>query len=187
MDVKTLCLGVLTQGDASGYEIKKQLEEGPLAYFYRAGFGSIYPALNGLDEAGLVTSTHFEQERRPGKTVYRITEKGIAAFREALREAPGGDRIRSDYLFLMFFGEFLDSGRIETVYETYLAQYREVVGRMCCSDLAQLPPGKRFVHAFGLNLYTSIIEFMENNRHLLADDDGDASGERRNHREETVG
>jgi len=48
MDVKTLCLGVLSRGTASGYEIKKQCEEGPFAHFYAAGFGSIYPALNAL-------------------------------------------------------------------------------------------------------------------------------------------
>ena len=27
MDVKTLCLGVLTEGDKSGYEIKKHFEQ----------------------------------------------------------------------------------------------------------------------------------------------------------------
>ena len=48
MDVKTLCLGVLSRGEATGYEIKKQCEEGPLAFFYAAGFDSIYPALNAL-------------------------------------------------------------------------------------------------------------------------------------------
>jgi len=39
MDVKTLCLGVLNRGEASGYEIKKQCEEGPFSHFYAAGFG----------------------------------------------------------------------------------------------------------------------------------------------------
>ena len=29
MDAKTLCLGVLTLGEATGYEIKKAVEEGP--------------------------------------------------------------------------------------------------------------------------------------------------------------
>ena len=40
MDVKTLCLGVLTLGDASGYEIRKQFEEGPFAHFFGASYGS---------------------------------------------------------------------------------------------------------------------------------------------------
>ncbi len=48
MDVKTLCLAVLFQGEATGYEIKKAFEEGPFAHFQRASFGSIYPALSKL-------------------------------------------------------------------------------------------------------------------------------------------
>ena len=42
MDVRTLCLGVLSMGSASGYEIKKRLENG-FGHFYDASFGSIYP------------------------------------------------------------------------------------------------------------------------------------------------
>ncbi|MCZ6511637.1 MAG: PadR family transcriptional regulator, partial [Alphaproteobacteria bacterium] len=48
MDTKTLCLGVLTHGDASGYEIKKALEDGPFGHIQEIGFGSIYPALAKL-------------------------------------------------------------------------------------------------------------------------------------------
>ena len=59
MDVKTLCLGVLSRGAASGYEIKKQCEEGPFAHFYAAGFGSIYPALNSLLNDRLISLGRF--------------------------------------------------------------------------------------------------------------------------------
>jgi len=55
MDVKTLCLGVLSLGDASGYEIRKMFEEGPFAHFHHASFGSIYPALSPLLDAEQVT------------------------------------------------------------------------------------------------------------------------------------
>jgi hypothetical protein len=54
MDVKTLCLGVLTEGNKSGYEIKRCFEEA-FSHFFVAGFGSIYPALAELSRAGLVT------------------------------------------------------------------------------------------------------------------------------------
>ena len=52
MDAKTLCLGALSRGDASGYEIKKAFEEGPLSHIHEASFGAIYPALTRLDEQG---------------------------------------------------------------------------------------------------------------------------------------
>ncbi len=169
MDAKTLCLGVLTQGDASGYEIKKQLEEGPLAHFYRAGYGSIYPALTGLAEAGYVTCTEMVQEKRPGKKSYHITDAGLEIFRKVLGKNPNEDTIRSEYLFMMFFAHFLEPGRAGEIFEDYLGQYRATVDHMCCADLDRLAPGQRFVHDFGLSIYTAIIEFMEKNRHVMAD------------------
>ena len=182
MDTKILCLGVLADGEASGYEIKKQMEEGPLAHFYRAGFGSIYPALNKLDKEGLVTCTEMAQEKRPGKKIYRITERGKEAFREALCTRPCSDWVRSDYLFMMFFADFLDSGRLEEVYEGYLHEYRNAIRGLQDMELCQSYPGRRFVHAFGLHLYKAMVEFMENNRDLLTEerteDDGRAEGDR---------
>ena len=36
MNVRTLCLGVLSSGEASGYEIKKEIEEGLFSHFIDA-------------------------------------------------------------------------------------------------------------------------------------------------------
>ena len=63
LDVKTLCLGVLTRGDMTGYQIKKHFEEA-FSHFFVAGFGSIYPALGDLAQAGLVTCHDVEQTGR---------------------------------------------------------------------------------------------------------------------------
>ena len=62
MDVKTLCLGVLTEGDRTGYEIKQRFEEA-FNHFFGAGFGSIYPALAELTRRGLVTCESVETRR----------------------------------------------------------------------------------------------------------------------------
>src|SRR3546814_15551348 len=67
MDVKTLCLGVLSRGEASGYEIKKAFEEGPFSHIHHASFGSIYPALNALSAEGLVAVRAQAQNTRPAK------------------------------------------------------------------------------------------------------------------------
>ena len=75
MDVKTLCLGVLAERPMTGYEIKKLFDRG-FRHFFVAGYGSIYPALAELAQAGLVTVESVDQERRPDKKVYRITAVG---------------------------------------------------------------------------------------------------------------
>jgi DNA-binding PadR family transcriptional regulator len=36
MNVRTLCLGILSTGEASGYEIKKDIEEGLFSHFIDA-------------------------------------------------------------------------------------------------------------------------------------------------------
>ena len=84
MDSKTLCLGALMLGDASGYEIKKLFEEGPFSYFHQTSLGSIYPALGTLMEEGLVTCDERAQEGRPDKKVYSLTDAGRAAFKKAM-------------------------------------------------------------------------------------------------------
>ena len=63
MDAKTLCLGALQFGDASGYEIKKMFEDGLLGHLHEASFGSIYPALTRLEEDGLATATAMAQDK----------------------------------------------------------------------------------------------------------------------------
>ena len=76
MDVRTICLAILTRGDATGYEIKKLFEEGGYRHFVEASFGSIYPALTALAGDGLVTCTAVPQDGRPDKKVYHLTSRG---------------------------------------------------------------------------------------------------------------
>ena len=107
MDAKTLCLGMLTRGEASGYEIRKAFEDGPFHHFFDVGYGSIYPALGRLDDAGLVSCRAEAQDKRPDKKVYSITPDGQQAFVEGLMEPPAADKLRSEFLFLLFFAGML--------------------------------------------------------------------------------
>ena len=172
MDVRTLCMGVLMLGDASGYEIKKHFEEGPFAYIHAAGFGSIYPALNGLLTDGLATCTEHAQDGRPDKKIYAITEAGRRAFRRALHKPPAADAFRSEALFMLFFAELLDSEHGAQVYDDYLATYRGCVERMTPRDLGEIDtPGHRFVHECGLAVYRAVVEHFETHRHILFPND----------------
>ena len=80
MDAKNLCLGALTCGDASGYEIKKMFEEGPFAYFHQVSFGSIYPALAKLCDQQLISMREESQEGRPDKKVVALMGDGSFGF-----------------------------------------------------------------------------------------------------------
>jgi len=116
MDVRTLCLAVLTHGDMTGYEIKKHFEH-TFSHFFVAGYGSIYPALAELGERGLVTCTEVAQDGRPDKKVYHLTAAGLAEARAALAAAEPRHKVRSEFLVLLYFAHLLPRERLAAILE----------------------------------------------------------------------
>jgi DNA-binding PadR family transcriptional regulator len=173
MDAKSLCLAVLTQGDASGYEIKKTLEEPPLGQFQDTGFGSIYPALTRLTEDGLVQGTQMAQEKRPDKKVYSITEAGRQALIAALMEPPSADKFRSDFLFVLFLGHLLADRHVAALVDQRIAYYEAQIERMEGCSAEHRPPGQQLVHGFGLALYRAAAGYLRENRDLLGGEAAD--------------
>jgi DNA-binding PadR family transcriptional regulator len=168
MDTRTLCLGVLNRGDASGYEIKKSFEEGPLAHFQEASFGSIYPALTRLAQDGLVVCRAQPQDKRPDKKLYSITEAGRTALEGALHRPPTEDEVRSDFLFVLFFAHLLPTATLNRLIDERIAWYEDVLQRMTeNADLDNRPAGERFVHGLGLAVYRCARDYLRDNRATL--------------------
>jgi PadR family transcriptional regulator AphA len=113
MNVRTLCLSILYEGEATGYEIRRLCVEGECSYFIEASFGSIYPALARLEDEGLVTSRTEQQSGKPAKKVYSITDQGRAAFAEELSGPLGEDVFRSPFLLFARFAHILPRELVE--------------------------------------------------------------------------
>jgi PadR family transcriptional regulator, regulatory protein AphA len=174
MDVKTLCLGVLSRGEASGYEIKKAFEEGPFSHFHQASFGSIYPALNALSADGLVVVRAQAQDKRPDKKIYSLAAKGHNALIAALMADPQPDAMRSDFLFILSFAQYLPVAHVERLIDARIAWYREMLARMEGCH-AEQPAGADFVRGMGIVIYRAAAEYLESHRdQLLAEIGGDA-------------
>jgi DNA-binding PadR family transcriptional regulator len=180
MDAKTLCLGALMLGDASGYEIRKLYEDGPYSAFHAVSLGSIYPALNALLADGQVTVCEMAQEGRPDKKVYTLTERGRASFMRGLDADPAPDRFRSDMLFILSFGHALPHGQRTALLDSYLEGYRRMRAELtaCITEDPDVPAGRRFVWDFGLAIYDTVIKYIADNRHILEDASGDADKEK---------
>ena len=115
MDVKTVCLGMLTDGEASGYDLKKEFESS-FGHFFAAGYGSIYPALNALAHDGLVDCRLIPQEGKPDRKVYRITEPGgKQELLKALEKPNPSHKVRSEFLATMCFAHLMSREQVETV------------------------------------------------------------------------
>ncbi|WP_430472806.1 PadR family transcriptional regulator [Thalassospira lucentensis] len=124
MDVRTLCLGALMGGEATGYEIRKMFEDGTFSHFQIASLGSIYPALTKLTQDGLVTFVEHEQENRPDKKIYHLTPDGKRTFlRTLLQTRPAEDRYRSDILFMLTFAEEMPIELTEALIDEFAARH----------------------------------------------------------------
>lgn len=164
MDVKTLCLGTLTFGDATGYEIRGYFEDGPFSHFFQAGFGSIYPALGKALSEGLVTCRSESRDGRPDKKIYSLTSSGRNYLEKELSGVPARDKIRSEFLVSLFFAGFLDADHLGDVYDLYQADFDRNIEKMKNLAGDDIPPGQAFVREIGLHFYQSMGSFLHKNR-----------------------
>lgn len=171
MDIKTVCIGLLTFGEASGYEIKKLFEDGTFNGVFDASFGSIYPALTRLAQDGLVVCREEEQSGRPDKKVYSITPAGRAHFIAELSRGIQPEKARSEFLISMIFAHLLPTDIALRYVGQTLDDYRAALARL---HIAQEDPATRampnlqFAIGLGLAKLTAAIDYMENNKHLVA-------------------
>ncbi|MDE1940146.1 MAG: PadR family transcriptional regulator [Alphaproteobacteria bacterium] len=101
-----LILGVLHRGDFHPYEIKRRLENAMVECYIDVDVGTLYYAIRQLEKEGLISAVSRERVARGGmRTVYRITAKGKAEFRELLHrqfeaEGPVSQTLYGALLFL---------------------------------------------------------------------------------------
>ncbi|MDD3446680.1 MAG: PadR family transcriptional regulator [Zavarzinia sp.] len=169
MDIKTVCAGLLTFGEASGYEIKKLFEDGTFNGVYDASFGSIYPALTRLAEEGHVVCREQEQHGRPDKKVYSLTPKGRAHFVAELSRGIQPDRVRSEFAIATIFAHLLPRDVIVAYVDQQIAEYRAALVRL---DEAECDPSSemtnlQFAIGLGRAQLNAALAFMESRRALL--------------------
>ncbi|MEV5971408.1 PadR family transcriptional regulator [Streptomyces sp. NPDC051921] len=77
MSLKHAVLAALLEGEASGYDLAK-LFDVAVANFWAATPQQLYRELDKLSEAGLIAARVVQQERRPNKRMFTLTESGLA-------------------------------------------------------------------------------------------------------------
>jgi PadR family transcriptional regulator, regulatory protein AphA len=168
MNVRTLCLGFLSTGEASGYEIKKGIEDGMFSHFIDASFGSIYPALTQLTAEGLLTVRAEEQTGKPDKKVYAITENGRKALARAISVLPAKDKFKSEFLFQMLLHQFITPDVMLAAIDKQLNDLRHDLARIAeCRCSEQPHAGARFVADYGEAVLTASVRCLEEKRREL--------------------
>src|SRR6516162_6651514 len=100
-------LGMVRLGARSGYEVKQAVENS-IRFFWTISQAQIYPSLQVLEEAGLITARADPQGRRP-RRVFDITQAGEEALKDWLtRDEPMPFELRDTGLLKVFFADALD-------------------------------------------------------------------------------
>ncbi len=177
MDVKTVCLGMLTGGSASGYDLKKQFESS-FGHFFAAGYGSIYPALSSLAEQGLVDCEEIPQDGKPDRKVYRINDQGWQFLKEALTKTDPCHKVRSEFLAMMCFADLMEPETIEAVLDNRLAdieRYKELFRHIEDEHSEHWSRGMEFVLGFGKAIAAAMEQYVNENRGLLVEEPANKS------------
>ncbi|MBV1886724.1 MAG: PadR family transcriptional regulator [Parvibaculaceae bacterium] len=169
MNTQHLVLSVLIRGAASGYDIKKELEMNVSLYLDISPSG-IYPALAGLTEKGFTEFEKIEQESRPAKKVYQITEAGRQFFFKEMRRIKLRHSVRSEILYSLSIADYLPVDRVEAIlnerYEFSAALLVEMRERRKEAEVDKRH-GLAFVLGYGVALSEAANEFIEDERQKL--------------------
>lgn len=115
-------LGLLTFGESSGYDLLKFVERS-IGHFWSPAKSHLYSELKRLSSRGLVTEALVEQDSRPHKRVYALTEEGEQVLKKWLAESEAvPDQVKSLFTLRVFFGDLVPR-------EVLIAQFEAVRDR----------------------------------------------------------
>src|SRR4051794_23539661 len=121
-------LGLVARRERSGYDLLKAIELG-VGFFWTPAKSQLYALLPKLVERGLLDARRIEQDKRPDKTLYRITRAGRRALRAGLEQAtPAVDR--NPFELRVFFGEHMRPGAVRAVVEARRDQQQAHLARL---------------------------------------------------------
>jgi DNA-binding PadR family transcriptional regulator len=105
LSLSNAVLGILTYSPMTGYNLGRIFSKS-INYTWTASLSQIYRELDALEKKGYVSSKIEQQDDRPDKRVYCITEDGKAAFGKWLIEFPDTFSApkRDDFALRIFFG-----------------------------------------------------------------------------------
>src|SRR4051794_1053237 len=104
-------LASLLEGEASGYELSKRFDVS-VANFWTATPQQLYRELERLEEDGLTDARVVEQQRRPNKRVWNLTEAGGQELYEFTTRRARPPALRDDLLVKL---QAIDAGDQDAV------------------------------------------------------------------------
>ncbi|ONI84589.1 PadR family transcriptional regulator [Saccharothrix sp. ALI-22-I] len=111
MALRHAILAALLDGEASGYDLAKGFDAS-VANFWAATAQQLYRELEKIESQGLVSARIVEQQRRPNKRLFSLTEAGRAELHAYTTRRPKPTAVRDE---LMVQVQALEAGDPEAV------------------------------------------------------------------------
>lgn len=121
---KYAILGVLDVSPGSGYDVKKFCDN--IAYFWNENYSHIYPVLKQMETTGLVVKTTEQNEGRPPKNIYSITEAGKNELIKWLMLPVEPNILRAELLLKLLFSNNLPTGNMLEKLEDKIKEQKQV-------------------------------------------------------------
>jgi DNA-binding PadR family transcriptional regulator len=119
-------LGLIHQKPMSGYDLRKIFAFTAMGSFSDSP-GAIYPALRRLEARGLVHGTVEESSSLRKRRVFKITPKGLAAFKAWLKQPVTRDEVIRRIGELMLRFAFMDQTAGEERTAQFLREFAEQI------------------------------------------------------------
>ena len=122
MSLSYAILAALITQPCSGYDLVKRFNKS-VACFWSASHQQIYKALAKLEEEDLVSSEKIEQENRPNKKLYTVTDSGRQHLQQWIGQAQTElPPLKSDLLIKLSVGHIVPS---DTLLDTLEAAHQQ--------------------------------------------------------------
>ncbi|MFJ3670186.1 PadR family transcriptional regulator [Streptomyces sp. NPDC090106] len=121
MALRNAVMAALLEGEASGYDLAKGFEAS-VANFWMATPQQLYRELERMEGEGLVSARVVEQERRPNKRLFSLTDAGLEVLRAYVADVPAKPTAIRDELMVKV--QCVDIGDADAV-RTAITERRE--------------------------------------------------------------
>jgi len=107
MSLPHALLGLLKYKPNTGYNIKAAFESS-INFFWKVSLPQIYRTLNSMENQGWLESDIEQQQSKPNKKIYRLTDAGDVELQNWLTQKPEPPHPKDELLVKLFFGTFMD-------------------------------------------------------------------------------
>ena len=159
---EAVALGVLAEGERSGYDLLKRVESS-VGHIWSPAKSQLYAVLPRLVEAGLARRRMVRQATRPDKQLYRLTPNGKQAVRAWLEHA--APRSFDELMLKVFFARLVPRAGLRRQLEDFrddqieqLEEYRAIE-----SEIASKPQSRYgyLTLRYGLELMPVRLEWID--------------------------